>query len=172
MRAPYIVAPTIAFVVLISTLLWAEFTEPDIQNIEPLACVGSQDLTMCYQGSITRIIDGDTLDIDDMTIRLSLVDTPERNQDGYEQATAYLERLCPIGSLAFVDVDDGQPKDIYHRIIASVSCTSDATYNVGAELVKSGNAKIYFKFCNVSEFPAAWIGSRNESARWAYDACN
>ena len=43
-----------------------------------------------------------------MTIRFTLVDTPERGQDGYEEATAFTERLCPEGSEVVVDEDDGQ----------------------------------------------------------------
>ena len=36
------------------------------------------------EGIVNYVIDGDTLDINDIRIRLALVDTPEREQDGYK----------------------------------------------------------------------------------------
>ena len=36
------------------------------------------------EGIVNYVIDGDTLDINDIRIRLALVDTPERGQDGYK----------------------------------------------------------------------------------------
>lgn len=36
-----------------------------------------------YQGKVTRIIDGDTLEVDGRRIRLALVDAPEINEPGY-----------------------------------------------------------------------------------------
>lgn len=35
------------------------------------------------EGIVNYVVDGDTLDINDIRIRLALVDTPERGQDGY-----------------------------------------------------------------------------------------
>ena len=36
------------------------------------------------EGIVNYVIDGDTLDINDIRIRLALVDTPKREQDGYK----------------------------------------------------------------------------------------
>src|SRR5688500_752261 len=45
------------------------------------------------EGKVTYVVDGDTLDINDMRIRLSLVDTPERGQEGYQEAKNFVKDL-------------------------------------------------------------------------------
>ena len=59
------------------------------------------------EGKITYIVDGDTLDINDIRIRLSLVDRPERGQDGYKKAKDFVKDLC-LDTKGEVDIDDGQ----------------------------------------------------------------
>ena len=49
-------------------------------------------------GKVTKIVDGDTIDIDGIRIRLSLVNTPERNEQGYSNATAFTIKQCPVGT--------------------------------------------------------------------------
>ena len=41
-------------------------------------------------GNVTYIVDGDTLDINGIRIRLSLVDTPERGQPGFREAKEFV----------------------------------------------------------------------------------
>jgi micrococcal nuclease len=45
-------------------------------------------------GIVTKVVDGDTLDINGIRIRLALVDTPEINQPGYDRAKQFVESLC------------------------------------------------------------------------------
>ncbi len=105
-------------------------------------------------GIVTKIIDGDTLDVDDKRIRLALVDTPEHGEQGYMEATQFTESLCPLRSTAYIDIDDGQPVDKYGRTVAVVYCGGN---NLNAELVKNGHAEIYKRFISVSEFdPYSW----------------
>jgi endonuclease YncB( thermonuclease family) len=107
-----------------------------------------------YKGKVTWIIDGDTLEINGKRIRLALVDTPERNEAGYEEATQFTASLCPVGSTAYFDVDDGQPTDKYGRTVAVVYCGGK---NLNAELWKNGYARIDERFLSVSEFdPSSW----------------
>ncbi|MDW0148448.1 MAG: hypothetical protein QOK59_07165, partial [Nitrososphaeraceae archaeon] len=42
------------------------------------------------EGIVTKVVDGDTLDINGTRIRLSLVDTPERGQPGFDQAKEFV----------------------------------------------------------------------------------
>jgi hypothetical protein len=58
-------------------------------------------------GIVTKVIDGDTLDINGTRIRLALVDTPERGQPGFYQAKKFVESLC-LGKKGELDVDSGQ----------------------------------------------------------------
>ena len=79
------------------------------ENIEPVF--------MGYDGQITRVIDGDTLLIDQTTIRLSLVNSPERDERGYQEAKDFALTVCPIGINAEFIEDSLQPKDKYGRSV-------------------------------------------------------
>jgi endonuclease YncB( thermonuclease family) len=52
---------------------------------------------------VTRVIDGDTVDVSDGSrIRLIGIDTPERGECGYAQATKYLEGLVGVKAVVLV----------------------------------------------------------------------
>ena len=72
----YYVVPIV--IVMFSIIAIFGFGSSDTipENIEPVF--------MGYEGQITRVIDGDTLLIDQTTIRLSLVYSPERDERGYQ----------------------------------------------------------------------------------------
>jgi micrococcal nuclease len=110
-------------------------------------CSGSAS---CFYGIVTNIVDGDTLDVGDTRVRLSLVDTPEVGEAGYEEATEFTSELCLVGSNALVDQDDGQPVDDFGRMIAKVTCEGDMIIN--AELLESRYAQVLTEYCDESEF--------------------
>lgn len=164
MRSPHVIAPAIAFTVLILTVTWAWVYEED----RPL-CVGSAEADMCWRGTVTRVIDGDTLDVDGKRIRLVLVDAPERGEDGHGEATALLASLCPVGASAAVDVDDAQRGGSHGRAIATVACESGGRAVIAnAEMVKSDHASVYGEFCAVTELAGR---DRDVRAAWAREAC-
>lgn len=68
-------------------------------------CKGSAD---CFRGIVTEIVDGDTIDVNNVRIRLTMVNTPERGEAGYNEATEIAESVCPVRANALVDEDDGQ----------------------------------------------------------------
>jgi micrococcal nuclease len=103
----------------------------------------------CFTGIVTRVVDGDTLDVGDIRIRLALVNTPERGEPGYSEATAFTKSLCPVGSTVLVDEDDGQRSGSYGRMVAKVFCEGKI---LNAELLYSGHAGMYTQYCSVSEF--------------------
>lgn len=111
-----------------------------------IECSGSAS---CFKGIVTKVIDGDTLRVSDITIRLALVDTPERGEVGYQEATSYTARLCPEGSEVFVDEDDGQTSGSYGRMIAKVYCGGKV---INEGLLLSKNAIILAEYCGESEF--------------------
>jgi len=45
-------------------------------------------------GNVTYVVDGDTLDINGIRVRLSLVDTPARGQPGFKEAKEFVKSLC------------------------------------------------------------------------------
>lgn len=100
-------------------------------------------------GRVTSVIDGDTLEIEGCGVRLALVDAPEIGEPGGEYAKKLLESLAPVGAVVEVDQDDGQPFDAYGRILAVVY---RAGVNVDAELLRSSAAKLFKRYCTVSEF--------------------
>lgn len=100
-------------------------------------------------GPVTYVVDGDTLDVNDIRVRLALVDTPERGENGYQSAKNFVKNLC-LGEDAQVDIDDGQRGgDRYAREIGVVYCDG---VNVNSELIEKEYAIIYTEYCDVSEF--------------------
>jgi len=102
-----------------------------------------------YDGQITRIIDGDTLIIDLTTIRLSLVNSPERGEPGYQEAKDFASTVCPVGSNAEFIEDSWQQSDKYGRSLGLVFC-NDMFLN--ELLLTNGHAEISTYFCDKSEF--------------------
>ena len=108
-------------------------------------------------GTVTRVIDGDTIVVNgDTTIRLTLVDTPERGEEGYEDAAAFTRSACPVGTTVIYDMDDGQRGGSYGRVIALVWCSglgaANAEIPLNSLLLSKGHAEIVKRYCNASEF--------------------
>ncbi len=115
MKAKYVLGLYMIFLLLGSI---STFQVPD--EISPLysssgVSLATPSVKYEFQGKVTRIIDGDTLEVDDRRIRLALVDTPERNEPGYQEATQFTASLCLVGSTAYLDIDDGQPTQIWEN---------------------------------------------------------
>ena len=147
-RRYYVVPIVIAIVSIIAVFgFGASDPAPDTWNFEPAF--------MGYEGQITRIIDGDTLLIDQTTIRLSLVNSPERDEPGYSEAKDFASTVCPVGSNAEFIEDSWQPTDKYGRSLGLVYC-NDMFLN--ELLLTNGHANISTYFCDKSEFG---------SERWA-----
>jgi endonuclease YncB( thermonuclease family) len=109
-------------------------------------CFGS---ALCEKDTITKIIDGDTIDTEQYRIRLALVDTPEKYESGFSAATSFTSNLCPIGSTISIDQDDGQKIDKYGRIVAKVTCSNT---NLNEALLENMHANIMIQYCSISEF--------------------
>jgi micrococcal nuclease len=102
--------------------------------------------------TIMRIIDGDTIVVNSIKVRLVGIDTPERDEPRFREAKEFVESLCPVGSTAKLDVDDAKPKNKYGRTLAVVYCNGT---NVNAELLRQGYAEIMY--IPPSEFdPYTW----------------
>ena len=104
---------------------------------------------MCLKGKISNIVDGDTIDVDDIRVRLSLTSTPEIDSKGGIDAKKFVEDTCPVGSDVLVDEDDGQIEGSYGRIIAKVFCQGIV---LNEEILKEGYGEISTIHCIQSEF--------------------
>jgi micrococcal nuclease len=108
--------------------------------------------TSNFSGTVSRVIDGDTLDVltregDTITIRLALIDAPERNEPGFNEAKNFITEQC-LNKNAEVDPDNSQGLT-YGRTVAVVYCEG---VNVNEAILDNNLADIYQSFCDVSEF--------------------
>ena len=109
----------------------------------------SDSILTIYDGYVTDVIDGDTIEVEHERIRLSLTSAPELNEGGGVEAKEFTANLCPLGSVATVAVDGGQPQDQFGRTVAKVYC-GDVLLN--SELLEYGLATIDKRFCSVTVF--------------------
>jgi endonuclease YncB( thermonuclease family) len=117
-------------------------------------CLG---MASCFIGTVTKVVDGDTIDVDNTRIRLALANTPEINQPGYTDAKDFVSNTCGVGSKALVDEDDGQKEGSYGRMIGLVYC-NDSNISLNQLVIETGHAKILENICKRTEF---------ESQQWA-----
>ncbi|MEM1946508.1 MAG: thermonuclease family protein [Candidatus Caldarchaeum sp.] len=105
---------------------------------------------------VFRVVDGDTFDAFPAgRVRLADVNTPERGQPGYAEATEALRRLVE-GKTVYLDVDNTNVIDLYNRIVCVVYVDYNATHvlNVNLWLVVNRHA-VFYDFPN--EFnPSQW----------------
>ena len=125
-------------------------------NPPPVTGPQCRGAAACFTDTVTYIVDGDTLDVGSIRLRLTLVNSPEVGHPGYAEAKQFTNQTCPVGTQAFVDEDDGQTSGSYGRMVALVFCQGT---NLNAELLRTGNAVLVPDFCAVSEFARdAWTG--------------
>ena len=103
----------------------------------------------CISGTVTQIVDGDTIKVDGKSIRFALTSTPELDENGGKEAKKFLENICPVGSQALVDEDDGQTEGSFGRILGVVYCNG---MNLNEEILKAELGIISSRFCFKSEF--------------------
>ena len=93
---------------------------------------------------VRRVIDGDTIEIDGTRIRLLNIDTPERGEFGYEQATAELRRLVNGRrvKLEFAKTSEAT-RDKFNRVLAYVFIDDQF---VNYEMIRSGWSSFYTNY--------------------------
>lgn len=89
-------------------------------------------------GIVTYVIDGDTLRVNGIKVRLWGVDAPEKEQDYYTTAKNFLVDEVLLSSVSCLVHD----KDRYGRVVAQCTRTKDGA-DIGALLVAEGLAKDY-----------------------------
>ena len=114
-------------------------------------------IAKCVSETVTQIVDGDTIYTTSYKIRLSLTNTPERDESGFATSTAFTSRMCPVGSSILIDQDDKQLYDTYGRLLANVYCGGES---LNSALLYNGYANILTQYCSTSEF---------SSEKWAQD---
>jgi endonuclease YncB( thermonuclease family) len=105
--------------------------------------INSQNYEKYYEakGFCDNVIDGDTIDISGVgRIRLVGINTPERREVGYQNATDFVKEKC-LGKTLYLDIDDAKNKDKYGRTLAIVYVDG---INLNEELLKRGYAEIMY----------------------------
>ncbi len=103
----------------------------------------------CITGTVTKIIDGDTIHVDSQSIRFALASAPELSGYGGVESRNFIQTICPVGSTVLVDEDDSQTEGSYDRIIGVVFCNG---VNLNAELLDANLGYLADQFCDSSEF--------------------
>ena len=147
-RRYYVVPIVIAMFTIIAVFGFGS-SATTTENIEYVFTENIEPVFTDYDGQVTRVIDGDTLLIDQTTIRLSHVNSPERDERGYQEAKDFALTVCPIGINAEFVEDTWQPVDKYGRSVGLVYC-NDMMLN--ELLLTNGHAEISTYYCDKSEF--------------------
>ena len=103
----------------------------------------------CITGTVTSIIDGDTIKVDSQSIRFALASAPELDEKNGPESKNLISDICPVGTIVTVDEDDLQTEGSYGRTIAVIYCNG---LNLNSELLDSGLGYLSTGFCNKSEF--------------------
>ena len=105
-------------------------------------------------GIAKRVIDGDTIVINETSVRLLGINSPEKGEPYYNEARNFLEELVLNKTVKF---EFGKEKyDKYQRVLAYVFLDNT---NVNLKLVENGLANIYFpsgKDIYYKDFKKAW----------------
>ena len=128
----------------LSTILDNAYSRSDTE------CLGSAG---CFEGVVTRIVDGDTLYVRVNStiykVDLALTKAPSRTEEIFLDSTAFTRDLC-LGSTVLVDQDDMLlTSDSGGGVIAEVHCSSS---NLNSELLDNGYAELETEQCATSEF--------------------
>ena len=123
-------------IILVIILLFK--SQPTPQATPPTPHLSTQN-TLQPPYIITKVIDGDTVHINGESVRLICIDTPERGEEGYLEATEYLESL--ILNKEVILEEDITKRDKYDRLLYYIF-TKDGRF-VNEIMVKEGYAEAY-----------------------------
>jgi len=122
-----------------------DMTTPEME-LTSEKCAG---IARCIEGSVTKIVDGDTIHVDGESVRFALSSAPELKGFGGVESRDFIDTICPVGSDVIVDEDDSQTSGSYGRIIGVIYCNG---LNLNQELLDAGLGYLENQFCDSSEF--------------------
>ena len=133
-----------------------------------------ENLLINYEtGFVERVIDGDTIEINDSSYRLLGINTPEKGEKYYLEAKKFLESRVLNQTVKLFYTE--QRKDMYSRDLVYVFLGSD---NINAEIVEAGFANTYYPSKKDSYYPklySAWqkcLDSNINLCEKSLDSCN
>jgi hypothetical protein len=122
----------------------------DMTNTEIKLTSGKcSGVARCIEGSVTKIVDGDTIHVNGESVRFALSSAPELGGFGGVESRDFIDTICPVGSDVIVDEDDSQTGESYGRIIGVIYCNG---VNLNSELLDADLGYLENQFCDSSEF--------------------
>jgi micrococcal nuclease len=115
----------------------------DVTSTVPVSLTTSAPATAAIssESSLIRVIDGDTIVVNvdgvEEKVRLVGIDTPERGECGFAEATQALELLLSLPNLGLVEAG-GDDRDRYGRLLRYLNIDGQ---DPGLELIRAGLAK-------------------------------
>ncbi len=126
---------------------------------------------------VINIVDGDTFDVrwpdHDYVLRIrpASIDTPERGECYFEEATSYAEAIL-LGRWVWFDRGDPDAVWSYRRLLATVWLDSARTATFGHIMVSQGYARVLSQFPRGRELDALGLEDEaREAARGLWGAC-
>ncbi len=155
---PIIIAVIIGVVFVIGAMLMSpspaeinsDIDESSLDPIlEPTQSEDCSGTSRCIAGTVTKIVDGDTIHVDGESVRFALASAPELSGYGGVESRNFIQTICPVGSDVIVDEDDAQTGESYGRIIGVIYCND---MNLNQELLDADLGYLADQFCDSSEF--------------------
>ena len=103
----------------------------------------------CITGTVTKIIDGDTIHVNEQSVRFALISAPNLEGYGGVDSRNFIQTVCPVGSEVLIDEDDGHVLDDHARIVGMVTCNGAV---LNQELLDANLGHLEIRFCSSSEF--------------------
>jgi micrococcal nuclease len=103
----------------------------------------------CVTGIVTKIIDGDTIHVNEQSVRFSLISAPNLEGYGGVDSRNFIQTICPVGSEVLIDEDDGHVLEDHARMVGMVTC-NDVILN--QEILDANQGYLEIRFCSSSEF--------------------
>ena len=110
------------------------------------------DFNLSSEVRIYQVVDGDTFIISTGEyVRLIGIDTPEKKEEGYHEATDFLRQF--EGKTVILE-SEGDDRDKYGRLLRHVFVNNT---NVAVSLLKEGHAELYSDYSGIyyEEFSTA-----------------
>jgi endonuclease YncB( thermonuclease family) len=160
------IRPIDRLIIILAVLALISLFYPAIDNFLGDAFSARQEIT------VTRIVDGDTIDSSIGKIRFLGINTPEKGEKYYAEAKEFTE--SQIGNKTVMIEFGEDRKDMYNRTLAYIFCNGE---NINQKLVESGLANAYFpegKQKYYSNFQISWkdcIGRNINLCEASKDEC-
>jgi endonuclease YncB( thermonuclease family) len=123
---------------LVSVVLLSAGPSPEpLASDQPGATPRSAAALPSVAGIVTRVVDGDTVEVDGLTVRLIGIDTPERDECGFTEASVALQRLVLGQQVRVTAVPGREDRDRYGRLLRYVDAQG---LDAGLNLIRQGLA--------------------------------